>query len=77
MQVQRTLLTALIAAGGYGLLPRPAQAAATVELYGTFEAMGVIVNLAAGDDPDGDATAQVEYRVAAAAPTRRASRSAG
>ena len=32
----------------------PARAAASLELYGTFESMGVIVTLAAGDDPDGD-----------------------
>ena len=44
------------------LLP-PALAAATLELYGTFHAMGVIVTVAASDDPDGDATVSVEYRV--------------
>jgi len=46
------------------LLPSsvPVRAAATLELYGTFQAMGVIVTLAATDDPDGDATASVEYR---------------
>ena len=32
--------------------PAPVQAATTLELYGTFEAIGVIVNLGAGDDPD-------------------------
>ncbi len=41
-------------------------AAASIELYGTFHAMGVIVTIAAGDDAasltDGDATATVEYR---------------
>ncbi|MEJ5309845.1 MAG: right-handed parallel beta-helix repeat-containing protein [Anaerolineae bacterium] len=41
----------------------PVRAAATLELYGTFHAMGVIVTLGAADDPDGDATAQVAYRV--------------
>jgi len=40
------------------------KAAATLELYGTFHAMGVIVNVAASDDPDGDAVATVEYREA-------------
>jgi len=40
----------------------PAHAAATLELYGTFHAMGVIVTLDASDDPDGDASATVEYR---------------
>ncbi|MBL7183808.1 MAG: hypothetical protein ISS50_05095, partial [Anaerolineae bacterium] len=37
-------------------------AAASIELYGTFHAMGIIVTIAAADDPDGDATATVEYR---------------
>jgi parallel beta-helix repeat protein len=63
MRARRLLVTGVIAAGGWGVLPRPSEAAATLELYGTFEAMGVIANLAAADDPDGDATAQVEYRV--------------
>jgi hypothetical protein len=40
-----------------------AQAAATLELYGTFQAMGIIVTMASGDDPDLDATTAVEYRV--------------
>ncbi len=43
-------------------LSPPARAAASVELYGTFHAMGVIVTLDSGDDPDGDAAATVEYR---------------
>jgi hypothetical protein len=41
----------------------PARAAATLELYGTFHAMGVIVTIDTSDDPDGDATASVAYRV--------------
>jgi parallel beta-helix repeat protein len=36
--------------------------AAELELYGTFEAMGVIVTVAAGDDPEQDAAASLEYR---------------
>jgi hypothetical protein len=46
------------------LLPSssPVHAAATLELYGTFQAMGVIVTLATADDPDEDAIASVEYR---------------
>jgi len=44
-------------------LPMPqVHAASTLELYGTFQAMGVIVTLDADDDPDLDATATVEYR---------------
>jgi parallel beta-helix repeat protein len=38
-------------------------AAASLELYGTFHAMGLIVSLAGGDDPDRDAVAGVEYRL--------------
>jgi len=37
-------------------------AAASIELYSTFHAMGVIVTIAAADDPDGDAIAAVVYR---------------
>jgi hypothetical protein len=40
----------------------PARAAASLELYGTFHAMGVIVTIGSGDDPDQDATANVSYR---------------
>jgi Right handed beta helix region len=43
-----------------------AHAAATLELYGTFHAMGVVVTIDAGDDPDLDATTTVEYRVSGA-----------
>ena len=42
--------------------PPPARAAATLELYTTFHSMGLIVTLDAGDDPDEDAIASVEYR---------------
>ena len=40
----------------------PAQAEALMELYGNFHAMGITITLAAGDDPDSDASAQIEYR---------------
>ena len=49
----------------------PARAAAELELYGTFHAMGVIIRLDASDDPDGDATANVEYRVSGSGPYRQ------
>ncbi len=58
-----TLITALeaLADGRFA-----STAAASIELYGTFHAMGVIVTVAAADDAasltDGDATAAVEYR---------------
>lgn len=46
------------------LLPAPpARAAASLELYGTFHSMGVIVTIGTGDDPDQDTTANVTYRV--------------
>jgi len=44
-------------------------AAATLELYGTFEAMGVIVTLGAGEDSDLDAVATVRYRTGSVAYT--------
>jgi hypothetical protein len=53
------LLALLIALHAQGAR---ASAAASIELYGTFHAMGVIVTIAADDDPDGDATASVAYR---------------
>lgn len=47
-----------------------ARATATVELYGTFHAMGVVVTLAPTDDPDQDAVANVEYRAGGTGPFR-------
>lgn len=35
---------------------------ATIDLYGTFHAMGVTVDIDASDDPDGNATASLLYR---------------
>ncbi len=45
------------------IVPLSARAMATLELYGTFHAMGVVVTLAPTEDPDQDAVANVEYRV--------------
>ncbi len=63
--VARRLITAVVAV--LVLVPplhgRTA-AAATLELYGTFHAMGVTVDLDAADDPDGDATATLQWRPA-------------
>jgi parallel beta-helix repeat protein len=63
MRKARILLCLALLAGL--LLPSSpaAHAAATLQLYGTFHAMGVIVTLAPADDPDGDATANVAYRL--------------
>ena len=41
----------------------PAHAAASLELVGTFHAMGVIATFDGSDDPDGDAAASVAYRI--------------
>ncbi len=41
---------------------RPGRAAAALELFGTFESMGVIVEIDAADDPDEDMTAALAYR---------------
>jgi hypothetical protein len=57
------LCCSLIAVLIVPLLPvPPARAAATIELYGTFHAMGVIVTIGSGDDPNQNATASVAYR---------------
>ena len=73
----QTLLTLLVLAIGpvlfVGLLSPftpPARAAASLELYGTFHAMGVVIALGPADDPDGDATASIEYRVSGSGPYR-------
>ncbi len=53
-----TLLGAMVPA-----TPARSRAAAGLELYGTFEAMGASIALGGGEDPNRNATAQVEYRV--------------
>ncbi len=63
MNVQRGFLLLILLTGLLVLPLAPARAAATLELYGTFHAMGVIITLDPTDDPDGDATANVEYRL--------------
>jgi hypothetical protein len=45
-----------------GVPGKPAFAHASLELYGTFHAMGIIVTIDASDDPNANSTAQVEYR---------------
>jgi parallel beta-helix repeat protein len=62
MNIRPLLLVLALMAGVLSPSSAPVRAAATLELYGTFHAMGVIVTLAATDDPDEDATAAVEYR---------------
>jgi hypothetical protein len=47
-----------------GLAPAVVGAAPTLERYGTFNAMGVLIEIAPADDPDQNALAVVEYRVA-------------
>ena len=39
---------------------------ASLELYGTMHAMGIIVTIGSGDDPDQDASAAVQYRTGGA-----------
>jgi hypothetical protein len=59
-------LTLLIGACEMPVLPvrasAPTRTAAALELCGNFNTLGVIVTLDASDDPDGDATANLEYR---------------
>ena len=47
--------------------PSPADAAAMLELYGSFNAMGIIATIGAADDVDQNATATVQYRTGAEA----------
>ena len=61
--LKKNLLFLAVLVGAVFTFPFPARAAATLELYGTFHAMGVIATIGASDDPDGDATASVAYRV--------------
>ncbi len=57
------LCSSLVAILLVSALPTPSvRAAASLELYGTFHALGVIVTIGSGDDPDQDATASVSYR---------------
>ncbi|MBL8095746.1 MAG: right-handed parallel beta-helix repeat-containing protein [Anaerolineales bacterium] len=45
-------------------LPAPrALAAASLEVYGTFHSMGVIITLSGGEDPNQNATASLSYRL--------------
>lgn len=60
---QQVTVLALLAVLGGAVGAAPVRAAASLELYGTFHAMGVIVTLDTSEDPDGDATASVAYRV--------------
>jgi parallel beta-helix repeat protein len=47
-------------------IPSVTWAASSIELYGNFHTMGVIVTIDVGDDPDDDAVATVEYRTGGA-----------
>ena len=62
----RSLLRPLALAALVALVARPGSAAATLALYGTFESMGVVATVAAGDDPQLDARAAVSVRTGAA-----------
>jgi hypothetical protein len=58
------LCCSLVAVLLISAFPTPrARAAAALELYGTFHAMGVIVTIGSGDDPNQNATASVSYRI--------------
>jgi hypothetical protein len=63
MKTRVLLVLALLLAGLLLPAPRPAQAAAGLELYGNIQTMGITVTLAPGDDPDQDAAANVQYRI--------------
>jgi len=70
MKLCRLFILLALLAGVFGMPVLPIQAsvsapaAAVLELYGNFNTMGVIVTLDASDDPDGDAVANLVYRLA-------------
>ncbi|MBU1879200.1 MAG: hypothetical protein KJ734_09655, partial [Chloroflexi bacterium] len=66
MHIRPRLITLLLLCFTLDVQPLPVHAAPSLELYGTFHAMGIIVHLDAGADPDRDATATVEYRAGGA-----------
>ncbi len=63
MKIRSACLLLAVLLGLQGLPMPSVHAAATLALYGTFHAMGVVVTVDVGDDPDLDATTTVEYRV--------------
>ncbi len=63
MRIWHIILLALLMPGLCLPSLRPARAEASLELYGTFGSMGVTITLIDGDDPDWDATANIEYRM--------------
>jgi parallel beta-helix repeat protein len=58
----RSAAGTLWVAAALSMLARLADAAATVEVVGTYHAMGIVVTLDPGDDPDQDMVATVDYR---------------
>ena len=60
--LQKLLFCVWAASGIFFSNPSPGHSTPSLELYGTFHAMGVIVTMDAADDSDQDATAEVEYR---------------
>jgi hypothetical protein len=63
MRATTRFTTTLLLAAAAAALPGRAGAAASLELYGTFHAMGVIVSLTGGEDANRNAAAAVAYRV--------------
>jgi hypothetical protein len=69
MKYCRILFLLAILIGPFGASDSPAQSSASaprvanLELYGTFNSMGVIVTLDTSDDPDRDAISNLEYRL--------------
>jgi hypothetical protein len=61
-RVGRALLLLVLSVSFFWPPDAPVESAPTLELYGTFNAMGVIVSLDPGDDPDEDGAASLSFR---------------
>jgi hypothetical protein len=67
MRTTASFTSSLLLAVAATAAPLGAAAATTLELYGTFQSMGVIVSLTSGEDANQNAMASVVYRAAGGA----------
>jgi hypothetical protein len=71
MRIRYLLVLPILVGSFLSPFSRSARAQATLELYGTFHSMGIIVTVAPTDDPDHDAVANVMYQISGSDSTVR------